>query len=206
MILVISISIVGITRGTYMTYINTVRHEENEQVYQHLVAIRKIVAYKSMRNGADKAVAELLLNGIFQFSFKDGLEAFSLASFKGGLKRFEQDAVVECRTVDMSATVIHKENRDLVRHLIAIRNIRNTKCARCDFFNCQGCYLSGREDFNIGSALKLIMLYDWKAIYEVLGIGGYYDETNNFVNKLADDTVANVAQIKIAKPEYETNY
>lgn len=70
MILVISISIVGITRGTYMTYINTVRHEENEQVYQHLVAIRKIVAYKSMRNGADKAVAELLLNGIFQHMYK----------------------------------------------------------------------------------------------------------------------------------------
>ena len=120
------------------------------------------------------------------------------------IKEFEKQAVIDT-IVNSSEKIIHQENRDLVRHLVAIRNIRNTKCARCDG-NCLGCYLSGREDFNIGAALKLIMLYDWKAIYEVLGLGGYYDETNAFVNRLADNTVGEVAQIKISKPEYETNY
>jgi hypothetical protein len=145
------------------------------------------------------------MNGFFQFSFKDGLEAFGLLhNYMKPTDDLDKQATIEI-PVDMSQTVIHKENRDLVRHLISIRNIRNTKCERCRG-NCLGCYLSGRENFNTGSALKLLMLYDWKAIHEVLGNGGYYDETNNFVNNLADNTVANVTQIKMAKPEYETNY
>lgn len=191
-----------------MADIDEIRTQENEQVYQHLVAIRKIIECKLKRDGADKAVAELFMNGFFQFSFKDGLEAFGLLHSEinpiDDLKKLEQQATIES-SVDMSKKVIHQENRDLARHLISIRNIRNTKCARCGG-NCLGCYLSGRENFNIGSALKLMMLYDWKSIHEVVGIGGYYDETNNFVNRLADDTVANVTQIKMAKPEYETNY
>ena len=191
-----------------MNDIQEIRRKENEEVYKHLLAIRKIIAYKLKRDGADKAVAELFINGFFQFSFKDGLEAFELLhSYTNpvdGLKKLEQQATVE-KSVEISKKVIQQENRDLARHLISIRNIRNTKCARCRG-DCLGCYLSGREDFNIGSALKLLMLYDWKSIYEVLGIGGYYDETNNFVNRLADHTVADVAQITMAKPDYETNY
>lgn len=187
-----------------MTDINAIRKDENEQVYQHLLAIRKIMAHKLLRDGIEKAIAELVLNGLFQFSFKEGLEAFNWPTRTEDLRKFEQQAAVTTQ-VQTSEDEIHKENRDWVRHLIAIRNIRNTKCARCDFYNCQGCSLSGREYFNIASALKLIMLYDWKAIYEVLGIKGYYDETDALVYKLADCLGRN-QQITMAKPEYETNY
>lgn len=196
-----------------MTDLDEIRKQENEQVYKHLFAIRRILACKSKRDGADKAVADLFINGFFQFSFKDGLAAFGCQVIETNHRRhrieedaeqFEKNVLAE-ELVDQPEANIGAENRDIVRHLIEIRNIRNTKCARCNFYNCQGCSLSGREYFNVAAGLKLMMLYDWKAIYEVLGLPGYYDETDEYVFKLAD-CVGGGPIIKMAKPEYETNY
>lgn len=121
------------------------------------------------------------------------------------MDQFEKNASV---SVDLTGTDIHAENRDIVRHLIGLRNIKNTKCNRCsgpNWGNCVGCSLSGRHDFNVAAGLKLMMLYDWKAIYEVLGLPGYYDETDEYVFKFAD-CFAGGPIIKMAKPDYETNY
>ena len=197
-----------------MINLDEIREQERKDAYQHLLAIRKIVAYKTKRDGADKAVGELFINGFFQFSFKDGLGTFEcrvaprlkrVQSIEDDLEQLEKDASV---VVDLSKTDIKAENRDIVRHLIALRNIRNAKCRRCsgaNWGNCQGCGLSGREDFNIAAGLKLMMLYDWKSIYEVLGVKGYFDETNELVYKLEDCLCRN-EQIQMAKPDYETNY
>ena len=197
-----------------MTNLDEIREQERKEAYQHLLAIRKIVAYKAKRDGADKAIGELFINGFFQFSFKDGLSTFECSVIPGPRRMhrieedeeyFEKNATVE---VDLINTDINAENRDIVRHLIALRNIRNTRCSRCsgpNWGNCLGCGLSGREYFNVAAGLKLMMLYDWKAIYEVLGIKGYFDETNELVYKL-EDCLGRNEQIKMAKPEYETNY
>ena len=188
-----------------MEHIEEIRKQEREQAYQHLIAIRKIAEYKRHRDGADKAVGELLVNGFFQFSFKDGLFTFCDRAYRYNISEFERDAQVE---IDLTKVDMSAENRDIVRHLISLRNIRNTKCSRCDSWQhggCLGCTLSGREYFNVAAGLKLMMLYDWKAIYEVLGINGYYDETDHFVHKLQECLGAG-QQIEMAKPEYETNY
>jgi hypothetical protein len=193
-----------------MANIEEIRKQEKEQAYQHLIAIRKIAEYKRHRDGADKAVGELLVNGFFQFSFKDAIGTFEC--WPDRLERrqkiedvFEEDSKVD---VDLTGTDIGAENRDIVRHLLALRKIRNTRCGRCSgmaYGSCMGCGLSGREYFNTAAGLKLMMLYDWKAIYEVVGIDGYFDETDEFVYKFQDCLGAE-EEIEPAKPELETNY
>ena len=193
-----------------MANIEEIRKQEKEQAYQHLIAIRKIAEYKIHRDGADKAIGELLINGFFQFSFKHGVDTFECWSpltqrREDPMTYFEKDAVVE---VNLTGTDIGAENRDIVRHLLALRKIRNTRCGRCSgmaYGSCMGCGLSGREYFNSAAGLKLMMLYDWKAIYEVIGIDGYFDETDEFVYKF-QDCLEPGEEIKPAKPEYETNY
>ncbi|MCQ2599249.1 MAG: hypothetical protein MJ187_02610 [Alphaproteobacteria bacterium] len=186
-----------------MPNIEETRKQEAESAYQHLLAIRKIVVYKQMRGGADAAMAELFVNGFFQFSFTYGLQAFNCGDIADFLQNFEQTSIIK---ENLNKFTSHEENRDIVRHLIELRNIRNTKCARCNsIMGCQGCSLSGRENFNIASGLKLMMLCDWTAVYEVLGIPGYFDETDEFVYKLQDSLEQN-AQIKMANPDYETDY
>jgi hypothetical protein len=193
-----------------MEDIEIIRQREREQAYQHLLAIRKIAEYKRHRDGADKAVGELLVSGFFQFSFKDAIGTFEcwpkrLERRQSPEDLFEEDAKVE---VDLFGTDVHAENRDIVRHLLALRKIRNARCGRCSgmaYGNCLGCGLSGREYFNTAAGLKLMMLYDWKAIYEVVGIDGYFDETDEFVYKFQDCLGAE-EEIEPAKPELETKY
>ena len=193
-----------------MEDIEEIRKQERKQAYQHLLAIRKIAEYKRHRDGADKAVGELLVSGFFQFSFREAVRAFECYPDRRERRQlpeviFEEDAKVE---VNLSGTDVHAENRDIVRHLLALRKFRNARCGRCSgmaYGNCLGCGLSGREYFNTAAGLKLMMLYDWKAIYEVVGIDGYFDETDEFVHKF-QDCLGDTRPIKMSKPELETNY
>lgn len=50
-----------------MADLDEIRKQESEQAYQHLLAIRKIASYKAARDGADKAIGELLINGFSNF-------------------------------------------------------------------------------------------------------------------------------------------
>ena len=74
-----------------MADLDEIRTQENEQVYQHLLEIRKIVACKLKRDGADKAVAELfkwqhklfLSHGCLSWAPTAGLATNQIVAFFG---------------------------------------------------------------------------------------------------------------------------
>jgi hypothetical protein len=178
----------------------TVQEDENNKIADHLYAIEAIAIQKSIGSGLDKIIGELILHGVGQFHLHDGFKGIEAI----GYQKTEQQYLP--RKITRTEDVIHKENRDLVRHMLNIRNLVNTKCSRCSN-NCHGCGFSGREYFNIESGMRIIFLYDWKAILEVVKLEqkAYYDEVYNFVNHL-QDKVGGGPIIDFIEPDFETNY
>lgn len=109
-----------------------IREAENNEIAKHLFEIEAIAKQKSIGSGIDKIIGELILHGIGQFSLADGFRSIELIGYDKPHHKFSPQ-IIE-RTKD----VIHKENKDIVRHLIGIENVINKKCSRCDE-NCMGC-------------------------------------------------------------------
>lgn len=156
-------------------HLESIRELENERAANHLFAIKTIASYKANGEGLDKQLGEMLLNNFDQWSIVNGYKAFDIWDYKGPQNAQQIDVSLR-RTPELS----HAENRDLVRHLVSINNIIAKKCDRCPSMGCMGCWFSGREDFNVGSALVLIHLLDHKSISDVMGLNGY-DESWDFV-------------------------
>ena len=182
------------------TSLETLRKKENAQILHHLFEIKAIAKQKSLGSGIDKTIGDLFLQGVGQFHLEDALEELRPIGYRQSKYSF-----VPPKTERTDET-IRKENRDIVRHLIGVRNVVNTKCSRCDA-NCMGCSFSGREDFNIETGMRIIFLYDWKAILDVVSLteNAYWDDVYAFVNSLADKVGGGI-MIHLKDAEFETHY
>lgn len=178
-----------------------IREAENNEITNHLLEIKAIAKQKSIGSGIDKIIGELLLHGIGRFNLNRGFSVVKSISYEKPQHAFSPQEIE--RTRDL----IHKENKDIVRHLVAIRNVVNTKCTRCDG-NCMGCGFDELEGFfNIESGMRIIYLYDWNAILEVVKFNkdAYRYTVYEFVNNLAIRG-RNGEIIELKEPDFETNY
>lgn len=194
-----------------MVNIEEIQKQESEQAYQHLLAIRKILSHKAKRTGTDKAMADFLTvkkdHGRPQFLFSKALPAFNGPYFLENPEQFEQAAQVN-GNVDMSRETSEKENRDIIRHIVALLNIRTTKCERCDaVMGCLGCTLSGDNFSMFAVLLNQLELADQQSIHSLFGTdnGANVNDINHLA-LLTKDVCGRGHPIKIANPEYETNY
>lgn len=147
-----------------MHSIENIRKTENRDFVHHLLAIQAIANQKKLGTGLDKLLGEMLLTGFGQWHIDHGFRSVNVYMPMKMPNPFENIV-----PTDRTDELIKMENRDLVRHLFDINLIIGAKCDRCTAQCCQGCYFTGREDFNIGDALVLLFMCDSQAVMSVTG-------------------------------------
>ena len=166
-----------------MLSIEQIRKNENKDFANHLFAIQAIAKQKSLGTGLDKLLGEMLLNGFGQWHIELGFRAIGIRIPTELPNPFDNVEPTE-RTDEL----IKQENRDLVRHLFDINLIIGSKCNRCTAQCCQGCYFTGRDDFNIGAALVLLFMCDSRAVMSITG-SKHWDNAWELVSRIPGNFV-----------------